>query len=268
MSQTSEIKSNGTIREMDRTWKSLYSASGILLILTAVIWTVVSRTAGSLYASGYPGNAEAYLQLVAQHQGLAATTWALWILSDFLLMAPTVALYLVLRRTHPTLALMGSLLAMFFNIYDICVTELNSLTLVSLAHAYAGATTEALQATFVGAAAYGYHGLSVQTVLSFATGTFGYLLWCLPMANARGIFRRGTAIFGAVVMVIALTGSAAPLFPASAVMGLCQLVCVPACALWFVLVGLQLFRYGRRVPAVSGMARLLDAGQSPATIIK
>ena len=247
MNATSEMKSKVTYGQMERNWKSLFSASGILLILTAILWTVVSRTASSLYAAGYPGNAEAYLQLVAQHQGLAAVTWALWILSDFLLMAPTVALYLVLRRTHPTLALLGSMLAMFFNIYDICVTELNSLTLVSLAHGYATATG-ALKVTFVAAAAYGYHGLPVQTVLSFATGTLGYLLWCLPMANAKGIFRRGTAIFGAVVMVVALIGSAAPLFPASVILALCQFVCVPACALWFVLVGLQLFRHGRRLP--------------------
>jgi hypothetical protein len=248
MNQPSEIKSNGTIQEMDSKWKSLYCTSGILLLLTAVIWTVVTRTAGMLYASGYPTTAESYLQLVARHEGLAAFTWVLWIVSDFLLMAPTVALYLVLRPAHRSLALVGSLFAMFFNLYDVCVTELNSLTLVSLAHGYAGAATEALKAAFVGAAAYGYHGLPLQTVLSFATGTFGYLLWCLAMAKAKGIFRRGTAVFGAVVMVVALIGSAAPLFPASLVLGLCQLACVPACALWFVLVGLQLLRYGRRLP--------------------
>jgi hypothetical protein len=65
------------------------------------------------------------------------------------------------------------------------------------------------------------------------------------MARAGGVFRRGTAIFGAAVMVIALIGSLSPLLPASIVLGLCQFVCVPACALWFVLVGVQVFRYGR-----------------------
>jgi hypothetical protein len=91
-------------------------------------------------------------------------------------------------------------------------------------------------------------------VLSFASGTLGYLLWCLPMAKAKGIFRRGAAIFGTAVMVIALIGSAAPLFPASVILALCQSVCVPACALWFVLVGLQLFRHGRRMPRETAAA--------------
>ena len=221
--------------------------SGILLIVTAIVWTIVSRTANILYASGYPNNPAAYLQLIAQHQALASVTWSLWIVSDFLLMLPTIALYVILRRYNKTLALLGSLFAMFFNIYDIGVTELNSLTLVSLAHGYANATTEVLRASFVGAAVYGYYALPIQTVLSFATGTLGYLLWCVPMFQS--FFGRGISSYGAIVMVVALIGAAAPLFPASYILGLCQFICVPACALWFVLVGVQLFRHGRRIPA-------------------
>lgn len=95
------------------------------------------------------------------------------------------------------------------------------------------------------AAAYGYHALPIQTTLSFATGTFGYLLWRFPMFIS--IFRRGTAIYGASVMVVALTGSVAPLVPSSTLLGLCQFICVPACALWFILVEVQMFRHGRRV---------------------
>jgi hypothetical protein len=250
---TNETRENKrAVDEVDRSWRGLYWVSGILLIVTAVVWTVVSRTASILYASGIPGDPESYLQLVSQHQVLASVTWSLWIISDFLLMAPTVALYLVLRPYNETLALLGSLFAMFFNVYDVCVTELNSLILVSLSHGYAGATTDVLRASFVAAATYGYHALPIQTALSYAVGTFGYLLWCVPMA--RSFFRRGTAIFGAIVMVVALIGSAAPMFPSSIILGLCQFVVVPACALWFVLVGAQLYRYGRRLPAQAAVA--------------
>ena len=235
------------VDETNQNWRGVYCVSGILLIVTAVIWTIVSRTASILYASGYPHDPASYLQLISRHQSLASVTWSLWIVSDFLLMLPTIALYVVLRRYSKTLALLGSLFAMFFNIYDAGVTELNSLALVSLSHGYASATTDALRASIAGAAAYGYYALPIQTVLSFATGTFGYLLWCVPML--RSFFRRGTAIYGAIVMVIALIGSAAPFFPSSIILGLCQFICVPACALWFVLVGIQLFRQGRNIPA-------------------
>jgi Domain of unknown function (DUF4386) len=245
MKQTANIVSSKDT--LSRSWKGLFRLSGILLIVTAGVWTVVSRTARLLYASGYPGDPESYLKLISQHQLLASATWTLWIVGDFLLFAPSIALYLVLERYNRTLALLGSMFAMFFNVYDISVTELNSLTLVSLSHGYASAATDALRASYVTAATYGYYGLQLQTVLSFATGTFGYLLWCVPMFKST--FGRGIAIFGAIVMVIALIGSAAPLFPSSIFLGLCQYLCIPACAVWFVLVGLQLYRYGKRLPA-------------------
>jgi hypothetical protein len=243
---------DNTQLSQDQPWKGLYRASGILLILTAILWTVVTQTASSLYSSGYPGDPASYLQLIAQHQSLATITWSLWIVADFLLIAPTVAMYLILQRTNRTLALLGSMFAMFFNIYDVCVTELNSLTLVSLSQGYATASTEAGRAAFVAAAAYGYYALPIQTVLSFAVGTFGYLLWCLPMFNS--IFRRFTAVFGTIWCVVALIGSASPLFPSSYILGLFQYLCVPAVALWFILIGVQLFRYSHRLSGTVGEA--------------
>ena len=236
-----------TTEPLDRKWKFLFRVSGVMLIITAIIWTVVSRTASILYSSGYPGDPASYLELVSKHKLLASITWSLWIVSDFLLMAPTIAMYIVLERQNRTLALLGSLFAMFFNIYDVCVTELNSLTLVNLAHGYASATTNALRTTFVSAATYGYYALPIQTVLSFAIGTFGYLLWCVPMA--KSFFGRGTAIYGSIVMFVALIGSVAPMFPSSIILGLCQFICIPACALWFVFIGIRLFRYSSLISA-------------------
>jgi hypothetical protein len=221
--------------------------SAILLILTAAIWLVVSRTAAILYASGYPPDPTSYLQLVSQHRLLATLTWSLWIVADFLLMAPTVAMYVILRRYNRTLAVLGSLLAMFFNVYDVCVTELNSLTLVTLAHGYAGAATDALRASFVAAAAYGYYALPIQTALSFSVGSLGYLFWCGAMA--RSIFPRPTAIFGAIVSLASVVGSASPIFPSSFILGLLQYLCVPLMALWFIFVGVKLYRYAREVRA-------------------
>jgi hypothetical protein len=240
----------------DQSWRGLYCVSGILFILTAAIWLVVSRSASTLYASGYPGDPESYLQLVSQHKFLATMTWSLWILADFLLMAPTVAMCIVLQRYGRTLALLGSLLAMFFNVYDVCVTELNSLTLVTLSHGYAGAATDALRASFVAAASYGYYALPLQTVLSFAIGSFAYLLWSVVMV--KSIFPRWTAIYGAVVSVVGVLGSASPMFPASIILGLLQYLCVPLMALWFIFVGVQLYRYGRRL---SGNVDFAEAGK-------
>ena len=71
--------------------------------------------------------------------------------------------------------------------------------------------------------------------------------------SADHIFENATAIFGGAVMIIALAGSLAPLFPESMLLGLFQYICIPACALWFVLVGLQLYRYGSRIQTTQPM---------------
>ncbi len=233
----------------DSKWKGLYCLSGFLLIITALIWNVVSWTARILYSNGFPGDPTSYLQLISQHQLLAAITWSLWIFADFLLIAPTIALYIILKRTNRTLALLGSMFSMFFNIYDVCVTELNSLTLVQLSHGYINATTDVLKSSFVAAATYGYHALPLQTVLSFALGTFGYFLWCVSMN--KNIFKPWIAIFGAVWNVAGFIGAAAPLFPTSFILGLFQFLCVPAVGLWFIFVGVRLYLYGRCLPKAS-----------------
>jgi hypothetical protein len=226
-----------------RRWKGLLLVSGILLILNAALSLVLAYSGRILYSSGYPSDPAAYLQLVARHQRLAAVTWAGWIIVDILPLPVIVAMYVVLQRHNRTLALLGSLLAVFYAIYDVSATELNSLTLVSLAHGYANAPTEALKAPLVAAATYGYHALPLQTVLSFALGPLAYLLWCVPMA--RSFFGRRTAVIGAVVSLIGLVGSASPVVPSSILVGWCFFLAPRLIALWTVLLGVQLFRYGR-----------------------
>jgi len=135
---------------------------------------------------------------------------------------------------------------MFFNIYDVCVTEFNSLTLVQLSQGDTSATTELLRSSFIAAATYGYYALPIQTVLSFAIGSFGYFLWCIPMF--KNIFHRWIAIFGVVWSIVGLIGAMAPLFPSSFILGLFQFLCIPAIGLWFIFVGIRLFKYGRLLP--------------------
>ena len=234
-----------TTETVDYRWRGLYIVSGILMILVALLSFVVAYGARILYSSGYPGDPAAYLRLVAQHQQLASITWSLWIVIDFLGIAPAVAMYLVLQQYNRTLALLGSLLLISYAIYDFGVTELNSLTLVSLAHGYALATTDPMRASFVAAATYGYYSLPLQTVLSFAIGSLGYLMWCVPMA--RSFFGRWAAISGAIVSVIGLLGSAAPVVPSPYFLGLCQFLCVRLIALWGIWIGVLLLRYGQQL---------------------
>jgi hypothetical protein len=240
-------KISRTIDEVDPRWRGLILVSGILLIVIALISLYAVYLARILYTPGYPGDAAGYLQLVSKHQQQASIAWSLWIVMDLLGIAPIVALYIVLQRQNRTLALLGSLLAIFYAIYDVSATEINSLTLVSLSHGYASATTDALRASFIAAASYGYNALPLQTVLSFGIGSLAYLLWCVPMW--KSIFGRWTTIFGVVVNVIGVIGSASPVVPSSSILGLCLFLAPRTIALWFIVLGVQMFRYGLRLPA-------------------
>jgi Domain of unknown function (DUF4386) len=230
----------------DQKWKRLYWVSGILLILNAVLSLVAAYASRILYTGGYH-DPESYLQLVSQNQQLGYLTWSLWIVIDILPLPIIVAMYIILQRYNRTLALLGSLVALFYAIYDVASTELNSLTLVSLSHGYALATTEAVKASFVTAATYGYHALPFQTVISFALGPIGYLLWCVPMA--KSFFGRWNAIIAIILSVMGLLGAAAPVFPTSAFLYWNAFLCVRLIAIWTIILGVMLYRYGRRLPA-------------------
>jgi hypothetical protein len=236
--------SQSTKQSLEPSWKGLYRVSGVLAVIVGTLSFVLMLGGGTLYKSGYPSNPTAYLQLVSQHQALANGLWSLWILSDFLIIAPTVALYLILRHYNRTLALVGTLIAGLYIFYDISVTELNSLTLVSLSQGYASATTDALRASYVAAATYGYTALPLQTVLSFAVGSVGWLLWCVPMA--KSFFRRPIAVFGGIVNVIGIIGAVAPVVGGpsqSSILGWFQFLAPPLIGVWFIIIGFKLYRY-------------------------
>lgn len=229
-----------TEQPLEPSWKGLYRVAGVLAIITGIISFVLMLGGADLYKSGYPSNATAYLQLVSQHQALANGLWSLWMLTDFLGIATTIAAYLILRHYNKTLALVGTLIVGFYIFYDISVTELNSLTLVSLSHGYASATTDALRATYVAAATYGYAALPLQTVLSFGVGSVGWLLWCVPMA--KSLFGRGLAAFGAIVNIIGIMSAAAPVV-SSSILSWLQFLAPPLIGLWSIAVGYKLYRH-------------------------
>jgi hypothetical protein len=241
---TNQRASSEAASRDEQPWSGLYRLGGFLLGPAGIAAIAASYMASRLYPAGVPGSPTAYLDLISHHQALANSLWSLWIVLDFLLIVPTVALYLVLRRDNHLLALLGALLSMFFIFYDVSVTELNSLTLVSLSNGYASAATVLLKAPYVAAATYGYAALPLETVLSFAIGSLGYILWSVAMLQGR-IFPKWAAILGIVMGVAGVVGAAAPLVPGLIVLGVCQYLSIPLMGLWFLIIGVLLRRYGR-----------------------
>jgi hypothetical protein len=143
----------------DQSWRGLFLVSGMLMIATCLLSFVVAWGGRTLYASGYPLDPTSYLQLVSEHQSLASITWSLWIVLDFMSLPPIVAMYIILQRHNRTYALLGFLFLLFYAVYDVSVTEMNSLTLVGLSQAYVNAATDVQKSSIIAAASYGYYAL-------------------------------------------------------------------------------------------------------------
>ena len=222
-------------------WKGLYRPGGILLVIWGIGGLVVFLMASVLYKSGYPSNPTAYLQLISHQQLRANLLWCLWILGGFMFILPSVAMYHILKRDNLILALLGTLLSLFYCFYDITATELNSLTLVSLSRGYASATTDALRASYVTAATYGYAALPLQTVISFGIGAVGWLFWSLVMLKGH-TFPRWMAIIGVIVNVVGIISAPAPVVPGFFILGLLQYLTGPLTAIWFIMIGVGLYR--------------------------
>jgi hypothetical protein len=231
---------------VDQRWIKLYRPSGILLLIEGIGGLVVFLMGAVLYKSGYPGNPTAYLELISQQQLRANILWSLWIFGGFAFLLPSVAMYLVLKRDGRILALFGTLLSLFYSFYDISVTEMNSLTLVGLSRGYANAATEALKSGYVAAATYGYTALSYQTVLSFGIGAVAWLFWSLVMLKGHA-FPRWMAIIGIIVNGVGIISAPAHVIPSSYILGLLQYLTGPITAIWFIMIGVRLYRVAGKI---------------------
>ena len=257
---TSEGKKGGPRQSMyslDPGWKNLYKVAAYLLAACGAIGFALFLTGAKVAqcASGATTPA-ASLLAVSQHQALYAGDAALWIISDFFLIPVAVAAFLVLRPINRSAALMGSALVLFYVVFDVCVTELNGLALISLSQSYASAGTAALQATFVSASAYGLAHIAAQQVFSWGIGAVGQLIWSIVMW--KSFFGRGVAGLGIIANVLPILGAAAPVAPLL-VFELAQLLALPVGAIWAIAVGVQLYRHTRHLP-VPPLAEELQVG--------
>jgi hypothetical protein len=228
-------------------WWGMVSGSGILLVLAGTAGLVLSLLSNVLYASGQPTDAAGYLQLFSQHQFLAYTDWSLWILADLWLVPASIAMYLALKRTNKIVAAAGTLLSLAYIVYDVDVTELNSLNLVRLSHSYAAASAVGLRSTYLAAFGGGVAALPLETFLSFTIGAVGWLLWSMLMS--KSFFGRTSAVSGVIVNVMGILGGVGAMVQGTSFyrLGLFTILGAPATALWFIYIGVKLFRHGNRL---------------------
>jgi hypothetical protein len=176
----------------------------------------------------------AYLTNLADHPLISNMNFVVFIIAHLLLIAAVVALYQALKDTCKIAMILASVILGIFIVFDIAVTELTSLSLVSLAQNYVSSTGVARDA-FLAEAQNALAILPIATLLSFVISSIGFLIVGLVML--KGVFHKLVAVLG---IIVGIEGILAGFYVFVPVLGFFLLPSLFTAALWAVLVGVRL----------------------------
>jgi hypothetical protein len=215
--------------------KRIYQIGSIAIILFGICYFL-----GAVFSLviGPAPEGKTYLTSLASHATISYINFILFIIAHLVLIMAIVALYLLLRDNHKKTMLVAVGILAVFIVVDIGITELTSLSLVSLAQNYVASSGSAQDAIY--AQAQSPLGiLPIATLLSFVLSSVGFLIVALAMWESP--FRKITSIVGILVGII---GTLAGFYIFVPVLGLFLVPSLFAATLWAFLVGIQLHRIG------------------------
>ena len=228
----------------ETSWTGIYKTGGVCLVLTGVIYLVGAVLSNILGPA--PSSAELYMSAIGKRMGLARINFAAFTITDFLLIPGVLAIYFALKKRAESVMLLASGLMLLFVVLDLTITELNSLTLVSLAGRYAAAGNEVQRALSLGAANYALATLPLGTFYSYEVSSLGLLAISVVMLRQK--FGKVTALLGIVASVEGVVGGFYVVLPVLAILLIPSLI---AFGLWCVLAGAGVYRVGQRARVMS-----------------
>jgi hypothetical protein len=230
---------------IDPTWKGVYRAGGLAMVMAGLLF-LVGTTFG--YQLGVPpGNSNAYLLSLAAHPALARVTYWIFGLTDILLIPAVLGLYLAVKGINKNAMLVAAGLVSFFIVLDLGITELNSLTLVTLTQDYAVATSDVQRAAYMAAEHWGLATLPIATFFSYVGPASGFLIISIVML--KGIFGRNTARLGMIANGLGIVGGIYFLYPVPLLAFFLTPILIVYGA-WLIAVGRGLSRLGKRLGGV------------------
>jgi hypothetical protein len=190
-----------------------------------------------------PDGAEAKLAYVA------ANTMAWWailglsVLTDFLLVPVSLALYQALKGTNRNLMRLAVAGIGLFIILDLAITWTNYAALIELSGGYAAAANEAERAVIITAAMYPAAVLESSLLFVYNTLTLSIGILLTGLVMLKGIFGKGAAYLGLVTGITGIVAVVGSFFiSALSVTIILASVLTTAWALW---VGYKLYRLGQ-----------------------
>jgi hypothetical protein len=229
-----------TKSEVDSSWTGVYRISGISLMLAGIL--VLASTTFGTFLGIPPGNNDAYLQSLANHPTVAQLLYWFWVLIDVLLFLGTLGLFLALKGIHKNVMLIASAITGFFLILDLGITELNSLTLITLTQAFASATSDAQRAVYLAAEHWGLATIPTASFFSWIGPSVGFFIIAILMWNSS--FSKFTASLGIISNGLALICAFYFLYPIPFLSIFLTPILV-VYGVWHVSAGRRLFKLGR-----------------------
>ena len=225
---------------VDPSWKGVYRVGGVCLLLAGLIY-LIEVTLNSFW--GMPGATDSvhYLQSLAAHPHEAQVQYGLYSLADFLFVPGLFALYLALRHIAKNPMLIATGLMAVFIVVDVAITEPNSLTIVALTQHAAAATSATQQAAYMVAANYALAALPLATFYSWVVGCVVVLIASIVML--KGTFVKLISYLGIVAGIMGIVAGFYVYVPALVVLATPTLF---AFGLWWVLMGIRLYRLGNQ----------------------
>jgi hypothetical protein len=224
--------------KVDPTWKGIYKVGGICLFLAGIIFITVAIL--SMFLGPAPSSAEPYLKSLATNTVLAQINFGLYAFSDFLFLPVVLALYLSLKQINKNVMLIAAGLMTLYIIFDFGITELNSLTLVSLTQNYSTAINDLQRSTILASAAYALATLPLATFCSFIVSSVGLII--IGFVILRGVFSKPTGLLAITAGIEGTIGAFYGIFPSLAAFLVPALITY---GLWAFFGGIRLFKLGR-----------------------
>src|SRR5690349_6852806 len=202
---------NRMANEVGPDGKWLYRVGAISAFVLGIGYLIIIALYTS--AGGPPpgSDVETRLLYLAQHSAAWWGILSLSVLTDFLYIPITFALYLALKSINRSMMLLATACIVLFVVLELGITWMNYAVLLDLSAGYAAAADEAQRAALVATASYpfavldSHNLLGVYTILMTGIGIFVIVLVML-----KGVFNKTTAWLALVsssLTIVAVVGT-------------------------------------------------------------
>jgi len=228
-----------------------FRAGGIAAILLAVGYVAIFPLYFRVGAP--PAGGDAWFKYLPAKTTLWWAIVAISVVTDFLFLPVTLALYLALKSQGRNAMLLAASFVGAFVTLDLAVTWSHYASILTLYEKYAATSDAALRAGYLAAADYGSAMLTspLEIVYSIVTLSFGFLV--IGFVMLRGVFGKVTAYLGLITGILGIASLSRAGF---AIIG--NALCA---TLWLFFVGYRLCRLtsDRGTPAPDAGSRSAPA---------